>query len=229
MQRNELVYLIDQDADYRRSLPLILNSWGLKCCAFSSPANFFSCFQSSSPSCLLLDMNASPQSGIQLQKSLVERKMTTPIVFISAEVNLALSIQAMKLGAVDVLLKPLDEAMLLKAIENALEKDKKMKLRQQGLFELRTRFESLTHRERQVLPFVIGGLLNKQTAAILGIAEVTLQVHRAQIMRKTQAQSLPDLVRMSARLGIRHFSHGDPKPAALATRGYVREDLRTIA
>lgn len=229
MPRSELVYLIDPDAQSRESLSRSLNKHGFQCCALSSGASFFGCFQEDAPSCLLLEMNQAPGNGIELQEELIGRKVGTPVVFISATADLALSVRAMKLGAVDVLLKPLDETMLFTAIEDALEKDARRKSRLQTFQELQRRFEALTHREREVLPFVIGGFLNKQSAAILGIAEVTLQVHRAQIMRKTKAQSLPDLVRMSSRLGIRHSIQNVPTANGYDVSSHERHHIRTVA
>lgn len=204
MPRNKIVYLFDEDPGAVEAFISVLAPQDLECVRLCSLTGFFELFRGTSPSCLLLDLNLSQQSALAVQQELIEKELMTPIVFVSAEPNLAKSVQAIKAGAVDVLLKPVEPASLISAVETALEQDLRIKRRRNVAFELRERFLTLTPRERQVLPLVIGGFLNKQAAAILGIAEVTLQVHRAQIMRKMRANSLPDLVRMAARLGVRH-------------------------
>jgi FixJ family two-component response regulator len=159
-------------------------------------------------SCLILDLELADVHGLELQRRLGAFESAPPIIFVSGGQDVATTVRAMKAGAVDFLTKPVDTCLLLSAVQSALEKDKRQRKKQRELAVLRVKFESLTPREREVLPLIVGGLLNKQSAGVLEIAQITLQVHRGQVMRKMKAKSLPDLVRIAVRLGIRPYMAG---------------------
>ena len=155
------------------------------------------------PCCLILDLQLPGLSGLDLQKRMAEVELEIPIVFLTGHGDIPASVQAMKAGAVEFLTKPFDEEELLQAIRAALERDRRDRQRRAEISELRTRFESLTAREQEVMQQVVSGLLNKQVAGELKISEFTVKVHRGQVMRKMRADSLADLVRMADKLGIR--------------------------
>ena len=201
-QANEVVYLVDDDMRVCEGLVELLSSHGMVVVSFSSAAEYLKHTRVDAAACLILDLNMPQMGGLDLQQQL-SGETGPPIIFMSGKGDIPSTVRAMKGGAIEFLTKPLDEDALLTAIRTAFAQDRKLRQRHADLANLRERLASLTPREREVLPLVVGGLLNKQAAAVLGISIVTLQVHRGQIMRKMAAKSLAELVRMASKLGIR--------------------------
>jgi FixJ family two-component response regulator len=197
----EKVYLVDDDTGVRESVSGFLCSYGITVVCFASAAEYLEYRRSDSASCLVLDLQMPGINGLELQRQLAEED-PPPIIFISGRGDVPSTAQAMKAGAIEFLTKPVDPNALIPAVTAALERDRASRTRKAELERLRTRFGQLSPRERDVLPLIVKGLLNKQSAAELGIAEVTLQIHRSQIMRKMDAGSFAELVRMASKLGI---------------------------
>ncbi|HEU0173837.1 MAG TPA: response regulator transcription factor [Blastocatellia bacterium] len=200
-----IVFVVDDDESVRESLGGLIRSAGLRVETFASAQQFLASPQSNSvgaPSCLVLDVHLPGQSGLDLQKRMAEVNIEIPIIFITGRGDIPTSVRAMKAGAVEFLTKPFRDDELLDAIGQAIEHDRIARLRQAEIAELRSLYDSLTPREREVMELVVSGLLNKQVAAELGINEGTVKVHRGQVMQKMRAASLADLVRMSEKIGI---------------------------
>lgn len=200
-QRDDVVFVVDDDFRLREALHELLTAAGLTAVTFGSAADFLAYGRPDVPACLILDVDLPDINGLDLQ-SLLAPAEHPPIVFITGHGDVPSSVRALKAGAVDFLTKPFSEADLLGAIGAALAKDREARRRRSEIDVLEQRFATLTPRERQVLPLVVSGLLNKQAAAELGISEVTLQIHRGKIMHKMEAQSLAELVRMAGTLRI---------------------------
>jgi FixJ family two-component response regulator len=198
-----IVWVVDDDASVREALRSLIRSAGLRVETLGSAQEFLACPRVEAPSCLVLDVRMPRVSGLDLQKRMAEISLQIPIVFITGHGDVPTSVRAMKAGAVEFLTKPFDDQDLLEAIQQAIKRDREARQRQAELGELRARYESLTPREREVMGRVVSGLLNKQVAAELGTSEITIKVHRAQVMHKMHAGSLADLVRMSEKLEIR--------------------------
>ena len=197
------VFVVDDDASVRRALVRLLRSAGLPAVAFADAEAFLSGVDpADAPACLLVDLSLPGLSGLGLQARLLERGVELSVVFISGRASLESGVRAMKAGAVDFLEKPLDEAVLLAAVRRALEQDRVRRAERAELARLQARLQRLTPREREVCGLIVSGLLNKQAAAELGTAEKTVKVHRARVMKKMEAASLADLVRMASRLGL---------------------------
>jgi RNA polymerase sigma factor (sigma-70 family) len=196
----ELVFVIDDDASTRETLGSLIRSVGLRVQLFASAEEFLRCQRPDTDSCLVLDIRLRGMSGLDFQGKLADSDISIPIIFITGHGDIQMSVRAMKAGAIEFLTKPFRDQELLDAIQVALKKDRDSRQRSAEVAQLETRFASLTPRERQVLPLVVSGLPNKQIAAELGISEATTKVHRSQLMRKMRAQSLPDLVRMAAKI-----------------------------
>jgi FixJ family two-component response regulator len=199
-----VVYLVDDDPRVREALSELLASEKIEHLAFSSASDYLRFASFAKPdhcACLLLDIQLPEISGLELQSQL-SKESSPPIIFISGHDDIPSTVRAMKAGAIEFLTKPVDPAKLLLAIRAAFAVDLERRRRLEALTDLRRRFASLTPREREVFPLVVGGMLNKQAAAILGITEVTLQAHRSQIMRKMESKSFAELVRMAAKLEI---------------------------
>ncbi len=197
------VCIVDDDESVRIALTDLLDSAGLRAEAFSSGREFLgSQPRNNLPNCLILDVRLPEMSGLDFQKELTVAGIAVPIVFITGHGDIPMSVQAMKAGAVDFLPKPFRDQDLLDAIRKAVEHDRTDRKQRAEISELRQRFAELTPREREVMGLVIRGLLNKQIASELGASETTIKVHRAQAMRKMQADSLPDLVRMAEKLSL---------------------------
>jgi FixJ family two-component response regulator len=194
-----IVFVLDDDPRVREALSSLLSSAGLRVVAFASAAEFLKAKSPNSPACLVLDLQLPDISGLDLQRELAEAG-GPPIVFISGHGDIPTSVRAMKAGAIEFLPKPFRDQELLAAIDSAIAKDQEARRSRADLAELRKSYARLSPRERDVLPLIVAGLTNKHTAARLGVAEITVQVHRAQIMRKMAAPSLPDLVRMAGKL-----------------------------
>ena len=196
-----VVFVVDDDHRVREALLSLISSAGLRVAVFNSAAEFLESNRPDAPACLVLDLQLPGISGLELQQQLSAGD-TPPIVFISGHGDIPSSVRAIKAGAVEFLPKPFDDQELLRAIDAAIDQDRNERQKRSELAELQRRYNLLTRREREVLPFVVAGYANKLTAADLGIAEITIGVHRGQIMRKMAAKSLADLVRMADRLGI---------------------------
>ena len=196
------VFVIDDDAAMREALKSLIRSVRLQVETFGSANEFLREKPPTAASCLVVDVRLPGMSGLDFQRHLAEAAVRIPIIFITAHGDVPMSVRAMKAGAVEFLTKPFRDQDLLDAIQSALESDRTRREREAEIAVLRERFDLLTPREREVLPRVVSGLLNKQIAAELGTSEMTIKVHRASVMRKMQAESLVDLVKMAARLGI---------------------------
>jgi Response regulator len=199
--QDSIVFLVDDDVGMRESLQDLLASHGLRCTAFDSAQGYIDCDKPEVPTCLVLDVGLPDINGLELQRQLVDVDHP-PIVFITGQGDIPSSVQAIKAGAVDFLTKPFRVSDLIAAIRVAIDLDRARRIERAELNGLRDRFDCLTPREREVLPLVVGGFLNKQAAARLGISETTLQIHRSKIMQKMQAESLASLVRMAAALKL---------------------------
>jgi FixJ family two-component response regulator len=196
------VFVVDDDAPMRESLMNLIRSVGLRAELFASAQEFLRSKRPDVPSCLVLDVRLPGLSGLDLQRRTTEAGMEIPIIFITGHGDIPMSVRAMKAGAVEFLTKPFRDQDLLDAIEQALERDRKARNQRAAIEELRSRFASLTPREREVMARVVAGLLNKQIGGELGTSETTVKIHRHQVMEKMGAASLPELVRMADRLGI---------------------------
>ncbi len=192
-----IVFVVDDDAAARASVESLLHSVGLQVRTFDSATKFLEHGAVNAPSCLVLDVRLPRMSGIELQRELALRGVSIPIIFITGHGDIPMSVEAMKAGAMEFLVKPFRGQVLLDAIHKAIERDRSAREERARAAELRRRFDSLTPREREVMNGVIAGKLNKEIAAELGAAERTIKVHRANVMRKVGAESLADLVRMS--------------------------------
>ena len=202
-ESDAIIAIVDDDPSARRGLERLIRSVGWKAETFASAREFLARPRTQAPNCLVLDLQLPDLSGLDLQKQMVEVGLETPIVFLTGHGSIPTSVQAMKAGAVEFLTKPFDEQDLLRAIQEAIERDRRTRKQHAAQRELRERYESLTAREQEVMQQVVSGLLNKQIAAELKITEDTVKFHRGHIMRKMRADSLADLVRMAENPVIR--------------------------
>jgi FixJ family two-component response regulator len=196
-----VVFVVDDDFRVREALSSLISSAGLDVATFGSATEFLESEKPDSPACLVLDLELPGTNGLELQRELVAG-IAPPIIFITGHGDVPSSVRAMKAGAIEFLSKPFGDEELLQAIDAAISLDRSARQRRSELAELQKHHALLTPREREVLPFVTAGLANKQTAAQLGTSEITIGVHRGQIMRKMRARSLAELVRMADRLGV---------------------------
>ena len=196
------VFVVDDDPLVRKSIEQLIKSVGLNVHTFSSAQEFLDQDLPDTPSCLVLDIRMPSLSGLDLQDELVKRGLTTPVIFITGHGTVPMSVRAMKAGAVDFLQKPFEDQDLLDAIHRAIEQNKRTRLEQAEIGEIKRRVESLTSREYEVLVLVVAGMLNKQIAYDLELSENTVKTHRARIMQKMQVESLADLVRLTEKVGI---------------------------
>jgi FixJ family two-component response regulator len=197
-----VVFVIDDDAGLREALVDLLTSVGLEAQAFGSIQEFQQIPPPDAPGCIILDVRLPGPSGLEFQRGMAGSGLQLPLIFISGHSDIAMSVRAMKLGAVEFLTKPLREQELLDAIQVAVERDRLRRREDSEVAELKARFASLTAREREVFAVVVTGRPNKQIAAELDLSEMTVKVHRSQITRKMQAKSLVALVRMADKLGV---------------------------
>jgi FixJ family two-component response regulator len=198
---SSIVFVVDDDFRVREALSSLIESVGLQVVAFGSAAEFLESDKPDCPACLVLDLQLPDTNGLELQR-VVAACDGPPIVFITGHGDIPSSVRAMKAGAIEFLPKPFSEQELLRAIDAAIAFDREARQKRSELAELQNHYSLLTPREREVLPFVVAGFANKQTAADLGTSEVTIGVHRGQIMRKMGARSLAELVRMADKLEI---------------------------
>jgi FixJ family two-component response regulator len=196
------VFVVDDDESIREALKSLIGSVGLPVETFATAQEFLESRGGDVPGCLVLDVRLPGLSGLDLQRELTNVNIYTPIIFLTGHGDIPMTVRAMKAGAVEFLTKPFRDQDLLDAIQQALERDRTAREERIEKDELRARYDSLTPRESEVMRIVITGLLNKQIAAELGTSEVTIKLHRAQVMQKMRADSLADLVRMAEKLGI---------------------------
>ena len=199
---DSIVFIVDDDPSMCEALTRLLGTVGLRAQAFKTAQEFLKTKRPDIPSCLVLDVRLPGLSGIDLQRELANTDPPIPIVFITAHGDIPMTVQAMKAGAVEFLTKPFRDQQFLDAVQQAIDRDRAARQQRAELAELRRRHESLTPREREVMALVVTGLLNKQIAAQLRTSEATVKAHRAQLMRKMEAESVAQLVRIAERLSL---------------------------
>ncbi len=198
-----VVLVVDDDASLREALRSLFRSVGLQVETFASGSELLQSKLPDVASCLVLDIRLPRVSGLEFQTELAKANIHVPIIFITGHGDIPMSVKAMKAGAVDFLTKPFRDQDMLDAVATAIERDRRRRDEEKAVAELRTHFETLTAREREVMSFVTAGLMNKQVAAEMGVSEITVKIHRGHAMRKMGAKSLADLVRMAESLGVR--------------------------
>jgi FixJ family two-component response regulator len=203
IEEQPVVFVIDDDENVRETVADLLHSVGLGAQTFGSAKEFLQAKRPDVPGCIVLDVRLPGASGLEVQRTFTDSNILLPIIFISGHGTIPMSVKAMKSGAKEFLTKPLNEQEFLDAVQACIEQDRVRRQEASLVAELQKRFNSLTSREREVLPLVITGRLNKQIAGQLELSEMTVKVHRGQIMRKMRARSLVELVRMADQLGIR--------------------------
>jgi FixJ family two-component response regulator len=201
-QDKPIVYVVDDDEDVREGLKSIFDSVGLQTEAFGTTTEFLTSKITDGVSCLILDVRLPELSGLDFQAALAKANIRIPIIFITGYGDIPMTVKAMKAGAVEFLTKPVRELDLLDAVRDALARDRMRRTQNRSDDDLRARYNALTNREQQIMRCVCAGLMNKQSAAEIGISEITVKVHRHNVMKKLGAKSLADLVRMAERLNL---------------------------
>jgi RNA polymerase sigma factor (sigma-70 family) len=199
---NPIAYVVDDDHDVREGLKSLFESVDLRCEVFASTVDFLRGKKQDDVSCLILDIRLPGPSGLDFQAELAKAQIDIPIIFITGHGDIPMSVKAMKAGAIEFLTKPIREQDLLDAVRAALDRDRARRERHEKMRDLRNRYEALGDREKEVMRLVCAGLMNKQAAAEIGISEITVKVHRHNVMKKLHAKSLAELVRMADSLGI---------------------------
>lgn len=202
LEANPRVFVVDDDISVRESLELLIRSAGWEAETYACAEAFLARPKVSGPSCLILDIRLPDVDGLDLQERFAAERVKPPIVFITGYGDIPMTVRAMKAGAVEFLVKPVHDDALLAAISRAMDRSDAELRGDAELKALRDRYESLTRREREVMALVVAGRLNKQVAAELAISEITVKAHRGKVMRKMRARSLPDLVKIAAKLGV---------------------------
>ena len=198
-----LVFVIDDDASVRAAISSLIRSVGLRAEVFASVSEFLAHKRSTTTSCLILDVRLPGVSGLEFQSELAKANAEIPIIFITGHGDIPMTVKAMKAGAIEFLTKPFRDQDLLDAIQVALERARLKEEKDRAVSDIKRNFSNLTPREQEVMAWITGGFLNKQVAAEIGVAEITVKVHRGNVMRKMDAKSFADLVRMADLLGIR--------------------------
>ena len=198
-----LVVILDDDISVREALEPLLGSFGWRVQSFDRASAFLEWESATSPACLLLDVGLPDLNGLDLQKRIAEERPEMPIIFLTGYGDVPMTVRAMKAGAVEFLTKPFDDAVLVEAVEQAIERSRMLVARQSGLKVIQAHYAMLSRREREVMHLIVAGLLNKQVAGELGISEITVKAHRGRLMNKMQAASFADLVKMSEKLGLK--------------------------
>jgi FixJ family two-component response regulator len=201
-EADSIVFVVDDDSSVRESIKSLIRSVGLRVETFETAQQFLGSKRPDAPGCVVLDVRLPGLSGLDLQRELAANDINLPIIFITGYGDIPMSVTAMKAGAMEFLTKPFRDQDLLDAIQKALERDRAARRQRMETAELRERFDALTAREREVMHLVVAGLLNKQIAGELGTSEVTVKIHRGQVMKKMGAGSVAELVRMTEKLGI---------------------------
>ena len=209
-EEKPVVFIIDDDPSVRDGVGDLLRSIGLGVQSFTSTPEFLNSSRPDAPGCIVLDVRLPGASGLEFQRTLAELGIELPVIFISGYGDIPMSVKALKSGAIEFLTKPLRAQDLLEAVHAGIEQDRARRQRATLVAELQERFHSLTMREKEILPLVVTGQLNKQIAAQLKLSEMTVKIHRSQVMRKMRAKSLVDLVRMADNLGL---SDKKPEPS----------------
>jgi len=201
-QQQPIVFVVDDDVSVRESLELLIQFAGWQPEIFASAEEFLRHPRTATPSCLVLDVSLPDLNAPELQKLIASERTDMPIIFITGHGDVPMSVQAMKAGAVEFLIKPFDDEVLLSAIRHAIERSAAVLEDQAEITTLRSSYESLTPRERDIMLLVVAGMLNKQIGVKLGISEITVKAHRGKVMQKMKADSLADLVKTAVRLGL---------------------------